>query len=80
MTELSRRVLNKQLTRVIVINMICLIIFLGLCAIAASGSLSLLFWYWNNHRAASMITVMIAVVSIPSVVEFIASRRGYWRS
>ena len=80
MTELSQRVLNKQLTRVIVINMICLIILSALCAIAAFGSLSLLFGYWNDHRAASMITMMIAVVSIPSVIEFIASRRGYWQS
>ena len=78
-TETSRQVLSKQLGRVIAINLMCLVVFVAFCALMTFGSLSLLLTYWNEHRAASVIVIMIAIVTIPSVIELTASRLGFWQ-
>jgi hypothetical protein len=57
----------------------CLVVFIAFCAVMTFGSLSLLFTYWNEHRAASVIVIMIAIVTIPSVIELIASRSAFWQ-
>jgi hypothetical protein len=79
MTETSRQILSKQLARVIAINVMCLVIFIAFCALMTFGSLSLLLIYWNEHRAASVFVIMIAIVSIPSVIELTVSRLGFWQ-
>ena len=79
MTETSRQFLSKQLARVIAINLMCLVAFVALCAVMTFGSVSRLLTLWNEHRAASVVVIMIAVVSIPSLVEFTASRLGLWQ-
>jgi hypothetical protein len=79
MTETSRQLLNRQLARVIAINVMCLVVFIVFCAVVSFGSLSLLLTLWNEHRAASVVVIMIAIVSIPSVFEHIASRLGLWQ-
>jgi hypothetical protein len=78
-TETSRQFLSKQLARVIAINLMCLVVFIAFCALMTFGSLSRLFMYWNEYRAASVVVTMIAIVSIPSVIELIASRLGLWQ-
>jgi len=84
MTETSRPflskqlVLSKQLARVIAINLMCLVVFVALCAVMTFGSLSRLLTLWNEHRAASVVVIMIAIVSIPSLVELAASQWGLW--
>jgi hypothetical protein len=78
-TTTSRAFLSKQLARVIAINLMCLVIFVAFCAVMAFGSLSVLLTYWNEHRAASMVGIMIAIVSIPGLVELTASRLGFWQ-
>jgi uncharacterized membrane protein (DUF485 family) len=75
MTETSRQRLSQQLARMIAMNLVCLVVFIGFCALIAFGSISLLLTFWNAHRAASVI--MIAIVSIPSVLT--ASRLGFWQ-
>jgi hypothetical protein len=79
MTETSRQFLSSQLARVIAINVMCLIVFIAFCALMTFGSLSLLFTYWNEHRAASVIVIMIAIVTIPGAIELIASRLEFWQ-
>lgn len=79
MTETSRQVLGNQLGRVIAINLTCLVIFVAFCALMTFGSLSQLITYWNDHRAASVVVIMIAIVSIPSVIELTVSRLGFWQ-
>ena len=79
MTETSRQFLSNQLARVIAINLMCLIVFIAFCALMTFGSLSLLFTYWNEHRAASVIVIMIAIVTIPGAIELIASRSEFWQ-
>jgi hypothetical protein len=79
MPEVSRQVLSKQLRRVIAINLMCLVVFIALCALVTLGSLSVLFTFWNEHRAASVIVIMIAIVSIPSAIEVSISRLGFWQ-
>jgi hypothetical protein len=79
MTEKSRQVLIKQLGRVVAINVMCLVAFVAFCALMTFGSLSLLLTYWNEHRAASLFVSMIAMVSIPSVIELTISRLGFWQ-
>ena len=61
----------------IAINLMCLVVFIAFCAFITFGSLTLLLTYWNEHRAASVIVVMIAIV-IPGVIELTASRLGFW--
>jgi hypothetical protein len=78
MIETSRQSLSKQLARVIAINLMCLVAFIAFCALMTFGSLSLLLTYWNEHRAASVFVIMIAIVSIPGVIEFTVSRLGIW--
>jgi hypothetical protein len=78
-TETSRQFLIKQLARVIAINLVCLVVFIAFCAVMTFGSLSLLLTYWNEHRAASVIVIMIAIVAIPSVIELTVSRLGLWQ-
>jgi hypothetical protein len=79
MTETSRQLLNKQLVRVIAFNLMCLVVFIAFCAVITFGSLSLLLSFWNEHRAASVVSIMIAVVSIPGVVELTVLRLGIWQ-
>jgi hypothetical protein len=79
MTETTRQVLSKQLGRVIAINLTCLVIFVAFCALMTFGSLSQLLTYWNEHRAASVVVIMIAILSIPSVIELTVSRLGIWQ-
>jgi len=78
-TEASRQFLINQLARVIAINLMCLISFIAFCALMTFGSPSLLLTYWNEHRAATVIVIMIAIVTIPSVIELTASRLGFWQ-
>lgn len=79
MTEASRQFLSKQLAHVIAINLMCLVIFTAICAVITFGALSLLLTYWNEHRAASLVMIMIAIVAIPGLVELTASRLGLWQ-
>jgi hypothetical protein len=79
MTETSRQFLGNQLARVIAINLMCVIVFVAFCALMTFGSFSLLLTYWNEHRAASVMVIMIAMVTIPGVIELIASRLGFWQ-
>lgn len=79
MTETSRQLLDKQLARVIAFNLVCLVVFIAFCAAITFGSLSSLPTFWNEHRAASVVVVMIAIVSIPSAIEHTASRLGIWQ-
>lgn len=79
MTETSRQFLSKQLARVIAINLMCLVFSVAFCAIVTFGSLSSLLTYWNEYRAVSMFVIIIAIVVIPSVIELIASRLGFWQ-
>jgi hypothetical protein len=79
MTETSRQSLSKQLARVIAINLMCLAVFIAFCALMTFGSLSVLFAFWFDHRAASVIVIMISIVSIPSVIELSLSRLGFWQ-
>jgi hypothetical protein len=79
MTETSRQLLSKQLVRVIAFNLMCLVVFIAFCAVITFGSLSLLLSFWNEHRAASVVAIMIAVVSIPGVIELTVSRLGIWQ-
>ena len=74
MTEPSRQALSQQLVRVIAINLTCLVAFVAFCAIMSFGSLSQLPAYWNEHRAASMVASMIAIVLIPGLVNLVVSR------
>ncbi len=74
MTETSRQFLSKQLARVIAINLICLALFIAFCTFMTFGSPSLLLSYWNGHRAASVVVIMISIVSIPGLVELTASQ------
>jgi hypothetical protein len=76
MTETSRQFLNHQLARVIAINLMCLVLFTAFCALMTFGSPSLLLTYWNEHRAASVVVIMIAIVVIPGLIELTASRLG----
>jgi hypothetical protein len=78
-TETSRQPLSKQLARVIAINLICLALFITFCTVMTFGSPSLLLSYWNEHRAASVVLIMISLVSIPGLVELTASRLGLWQ-
>jgi uncharacterized membrane protein (DUF485 family) len=78
-TEASRQRLSQQLARMIAMNLICLVVFIAFCALITFGSLSLLLTYWSEHRAASMIVAMVAILAIPSVIELTASRLGYWQ-
>jgi hypothetical protein len=77
MTETSRQWLRHELTRVIAINLSCLSLFVAFCAVMSFGSPSLLLSYWNEHRAASIVLIMISLVSIPGLVEIALSR---WNS
>jgi hypothetical protein len=79
MTETSRQLLNKQLVRVIAINLMCLVVFVAFCAVVTFGSPSRLLTIWDEHRAASVIVIMIAILSIPSVIELTISRLGFWQ-
>ena len=79
MIDTSPYSLSKQLARVIAINLVCLVVFIAICALMTFGSLSLLFTYWNEHRAASVILIMVAIVSIPSAIELLVSRLGFWQ-
>ena len=79
MIDISRRVLNAQLARVIAINLICVLILLAGCAISSLCSLSVLAAYWNEHRASSMVAIMIALVLIPSLLHLVAARFGFWQ-
>jgi hypothetical protein len=79
MTETARQFLSEQLARVIAINLMCLLVFIAFCALMTFGSFSLLLTYWNEHRAASVIVIMIAIVTIPGVIELTASRLGFWQ-
>ena len=78
-TELFRQFLTKKLARVIAINLICLVVFVAFCAVMTFGSLSRLLALWNEHRAASVIMIMIVIVSIPGLVELSASRLRIWQ-
>lgn len=78
-TEACRQVLSKQLGRVIAINLMCLVVFVAFCAVMSFGSLSLLLAYWNEHRATSVVVIMIAIVSIPGVIQVAVSREGIWQ-
>jgi hypothetical protein len=77
MTETSRQLLSKQLARVIAFNLMCLVVFIAFCAVITLGSLSSLLSYWNERRAASVI--VIAIVSIPNVIELTVSRLEIWQ-
>lgn len=77
MTETSRQSLGHQLTRVIAINLSCLALFIAFCAVMTLGSPTLLLTFWNEHRATSVIVIMISIVSIPGLVEIALSR---WNS
>lgn len=77
MTETSRKILKNELTRVIAINLVCLALFVAFCAAITFGSTAMLFTYWNEHRALSMVVLMAAIVSIPSGVEIAVSRFGH---
>src|SRR5450432_4049956 len=79
MTDTSRQLLSKQLVRVIAINLMCLVVFVAFCAVVTFGSLSRLLTIWDEHRAASAIVIMIAILSIPSVIELAISRLGFWQ-
>src|ERR1700720_4383948 len=73
MAETSRQFLSKQLARVIAINLMCLVVFVAFCVVMTFGSLSRLLVFWNEHRTASVVAIMIAIVSIPGVIEHTAS-------
>ena len=79
MTETSLQSLSNHLALVIAINLMCLVAFIAFCALMTFGSLSLLLTYWNEHRAASVFVIMIAIVSIPGVIELTASRLRIWQ-
>jgi hypothetical protein len=74
MTETSRKLLKNQLAHVIAFNLLCLGLFVALCVAMTFGSLDMLLTYWNEHRAASMVVSMAAILSIPSIVEATVSR------
>jgi len=78
-TELFRQFLTKKLARVIAINLVCLVVFVAFCAVMTFGSLSRFLALWNEHRAASVIMIMIVIVSIPGLVELSASRLRIWQ-
>ncbi len=77
MTETSRHPLGHQLTRVIAINLICLALFIAFCAVMTLGSPSLLLAFWNEHRATSVVLIMVSLLLIPGLVEIVLSR---WNS
>jgi hypothetical protein len=77
MNEPSRQTLGHKLTRVIAINLSCLTLFIAFCAAMTLGSPSLLLTFWNEHRATSVVVIMILIVSIPGLVEIALSR---WNS
>ncbi len=77
MSEASRQSLSNQLARVIAINLLCLVFFVTFCAVMILGSATLLFAYWNEHRAVSVVTIMLAIVLIPGLLELAVSR--LWR-
>jgi hypothetical protein len=79
MNEARCQFLNRQLARVIAMNLMCLVVFIAFCAVMTFGSLTLLLSYWNEHRAASVIIIMIAIVAIPSLIEFAVSRTRFWQ-
>jgi hypothetical protein len=79
MTETSRQRLSQQLARMIAMNLMCLVVFIAFCALITFGSLSLLLTFWSEHRAASVIVAMAAIVAIPSVIELTASRLRIWQ-
>jgi hypothetical protein len=79
MTETSRQLLSKQLAHVIAFNLMCLVVFIAFCAFITFGSLSSLLTFWNEHRAASVVVIMIAIVSIPGAIERTVSRLGIWQ-
>ena len=62
MAENSRQFLSEQLARVIAINLMCLVVFVAFCAVMTFGSLSRLLVFWNEHPAASVVVIMIAIV------------------
>jgi hypothetical protein len=70
MTETFRQSLNKQLTRVIAINLTCLVVFIGFCTLMTFGLL---------HGAAPVIRFMIAIASILCAIEITVSRLGFWQ-
>ena len=79
MTETCRQLLSKQLARVIAFNLMCLVVFIAFCGLITFGSLSSLLTVWNEHRAASVVVIMIAIVSIPGAIELTVSRLGIWQ-
>jgi hypothetical protein len=80
MNDTSRPLLGNQLVGVIAINLICVVFFIAFCAVMTFGSPSLLLTYWSEHRAASVVIIMISIVSIPGLVELALSRRGLWQA
>lgn len=74
MKEASRKLLKNQLTRVIAINILCLILFIAFCVGMALGSPAKMITDWNEHRATTMVVLMAAIFGIPSLFEMIASR------
>jgi hypothetical protein len=77
MTETSRQSLSRQLTRVIAINLTCLVVFIAFCALLTLDLFSASVTYWNEHSAASVIAIMIAIVSILGAIELAVSRLGF---
>lgn len=72
--------MSSQLARVIAFNLTCLAFFVAFCAIMAFGSPSLLATYWHEHRAASVVVIMILILSIPGLVELVHSRWRLWQN
>jgi len=77
MTEAPGQSSSNQLLRVIAIILMCLVVFVTFCAVVTFGSPSLLLAYWNEHRSAAVVAIMLAIVLIPGLVELAVSRP--WR-
>jgi hypothetical protein len=77
MTETSQQI--KDLAGVITVNLVCLVVFIAFCAVMTFGSTSLMVTYWNEHRAASLLAAMAAILVIPGLVEIAVARWGFWR-
>jgi hypothetical protein len=79
MTETSERFLSQQLTRALTVNLVCLVVLVAFCTAMTLGSPSLMITYWNDHRAASTVAIMAAILVIPGLLELAISRWGLWR-
>ena len=78
-TVVTSRFLCAQLVRVAIVHVICLGMLVALGAVLTLGSVSVLVRDWNEHRAALVVTAMIALVTIPGLVQAMMERAHCWQ-